>query len=338
MILSTITKQLPSQPMEKESIDDIARSIQRHRDLEIAIEASNPAIGRYKVEYGGEIQQFWLTNKENNGGIQDTEDITGYRNGVIPGNRTTVTEDGRPIYKNLRLGEQLIRSTWEPIVIYTPKGAIKLLVFNSSIYKPCFESLATDLTVKSPEFKNPLLYRNLSEIFKRIQKLNEDISTLEEEKKDASEEEIEGLLKEIEKKKEEKKKEFEKSMKLLMQNYQQNLWSLKLELEKILKEMESIRKSLKANWNDIVEVQKQKEKDLLLTKYRNQSEEQEKQEYQALLRKLKDRVRSWYALRTELLMLDTSLGNKHDVWPLLSAAGFSGKDFGVDELDDSAPF
>ena len=197
--------------MEKESIDDIARSIQRHRDLEIAIEASNPAIGRYKVEYGGVIQQMWLTNKENKGGVQRTEDINGHINGTTVGNRTTITEDGLPIYKNLRLGEQLIRSTWEPTVIQTPKGTIKLLVFNSSIYKPCSESLATDITVKSPEFNNPLLYRNLSEILRKIQKLNEEISTLEEEKEDASEEEIEGLLKEIEKKKEEKKKQFEKA-------------------------------------------------------------------------------------------------------------------------------
>lgn len=197
--------------MEHESIDKIAHAIQRHRDLELASEATNPAIGRYMVEYAGVIQQMWLTNKENKGGYRKKEDITGRVNDTDVGNKTTITEDGQPVYKNLRLGEQLIRNNWEPVILQTPAGPKKLLVFNSSVYKPCREFLATELTIKSPELTQPMYYRSLFDILKSIKKLEEEISTLEEKKIDASDEEIENLLSEIEEKKEEKKRQFEKA-------------------------------------------------------------------------------------------------------------------------------
>jgi len=66
-----------------ENIEDIAKSIQRHRDLEIIIGTSNNAIGRSHVIYNNVNQQLWLSNSENLGGgipIRDIKNnVVGYR-------------------------------------------------------------------------------------------------------------------------------------------------------------------------------------------------------------------------------------------------------------------
>jgi phage gp46-like protein len=46
----------------KEKIENIAKSIHRHRELEIAISATNNAVGRSNVIYNKQEQQIWLIN------------------------------------------------------------------------------------------------------------------------------------------------------------------------------------------------------------------------------------------------------------------------------------
>ncbi|HUX97065.1 MAG TPA: hypothetical protein VMV47_15115 [Bacteroidales bacterium] len=62
----------------KEKIEEIAKSIKRHRELEMtAPDITNKDVAGSKVNYNGQNQQFWIVNYENKGGIRFTGDITG---------------------------------------------------------------------------------------------------------------------------------------------------------------------------------------------------------------------------------------------------------------------
>jgi hypothetical protein len=133
-----------------EQIEDIAKSIQRHRELEITISAINKAVARCQVKYNGKEEKFWITNMENDKGLKYLEDITGSKVGVQPGNKTTVEEDGWPIYKNSRLGGTLIQFHEGKHKIVAPKGEIELEIFNRASYKPSelYEEFANDITIR----------------------------------------------------------------------------------------------------------------------------------------------------------------------------------------------
>ena len=47
-----------------EKIEDIAQKIKRHRELELAITATNNAVGRTLTKYNNEVKEFWLITKQ----------------------------------------------------------------------------------------------------------------------------------------------------------------------------------------------------------------------------------------------------------------------------------
>ncbi len=184
-----------------EKIEDIAKSIKRHRELEISIEATNNAVGRSKTIYNDEEQQFWLTNKENTGGIRYSEDITGARVGTESGNRTTIKEDGKPIYKNTRLGEILILNHEGIHEVEVPAGKIEIEIFNRATYNPIIDGeYATDIQIKLAGDSRTHSFQDIVKILSLQIKIDE----LEKQKETVTDEEANKLIQRIEEKEREK--------------------------------------------------------------------------------------------------------------------------------------
>jgi hypothetical protein len=149
-----------------EKIEEIAKSIKKHRELEINGSLSNPAIGRFFVLFKREYQVFWLTNKENISG-QNIYDFNGNIVGRNPGFSTTLTTHGRAIYKNTKVGEILILNHEGKHIISVPQGSLSVELFNRTSYVPSNSKndLATDLLIKLSGDSRTHSYQNISKIF-----------------------------------------------------------------------------------------------------------------------------------------------------------------------------
>lgn len=193
----------------KEKIEDIAKNIHRHRELEIAINATNNAVGRSHVVYNKQEQQIWLVNTENLGGGIPIRDINNNIIGRQNGNATTLTGNGLPIYKNLKLGETLIINHEGTHKIKTPSGEIELTIFNRSTYKPSQSDgeYATDLLIRLAGDGRTYSFRTIAEILE-IQKEIEETQLLLEK---ATDEEAKKLVQRITEKEEEKKSYLDKA-------------------------------------------------------------------------------------------------------------------------------
>ncbi len=150
----------------KEGIEEIADKIQKHREAEITIGATNAAIARSRVFYNNEDQQIWLVNNQNNG---ESTIVRDFNNNPITTqlvNPTTYTNDGRAIYKNLKLGEILILYHEGKHSLTVPKGQIEIEIFNRATYTPGKEegSYATDILMKLANDPRSYSYRTISEI------------------------------------------------------------------------------------------------------------------------------------------------------------------------------
>lgn len=99
----------------KETINEIAISIDAHSKQEVAQQMINRVIARVncdiiKSTIPSDFKNlFWITNNENTVGISYNKDIHGRTVGSIAGRHTTLTTDGMPIYKNTRIGEILTK-------------------------------------------------------------------------------------------------------------------------------------------------------------------------------------------------------------------------------------
>lgn len=175
----------------KEKIEDIAKSIKRHRELEISVEATNNAVGRSYVIYNNEEQQLWLLNYEN------------------VGDRITYTGDGFPIYKNLKLGEVLILYHEGKHNVETPGGIREIEIFNRAIYNPSNTdgTFATDISIRLAGDGKTYSFRDIAEILAIQKEIDEDKERL----KHATDEEARLLHERIEKKEQEKKSYQEKA-------------------------------------------------------------------------------------------------------------------------------
>ena len=192
----------------KEKIEEIAKSIKRHRELEMtAPDITNKAVARSKVNYNGQSQQFWIVNYENKGGVRFTGDITGSVTGTQMGDRTTITEDGMPIYKNTKLGEILIKHHEGNHSNPTPKGEIAFQIFNRATYKPSesYGEYASELLIQLEGEPKGVTFRTLIEILKEADKYQKDIDELEKLREAASEIEAKELAVRISDKEREKK-------------------------------------------------------------------------------------------------------------------------------------
>lgn len=122
----------------KEKIEDIAKSVKRHRDLEISVGATNNAVGRSMTLYHKEEQQFWLINKEATV-VQFQRDFLG---NIIPETgfteATTYKGDGFPVPRDSKLGGLLIQFHEGKHKHLTQMGEIEIEIFNRTIYNPSF--------------------------------------------------------------------------------------------------------------------------------------------------------------------------------------------------------
>jgi len=192
-----------------EQIEDIAKAIKRHRDLEIIINATNNAVGRSHVNYNNVEQQLWLLNSENLGGGVPIRDINNNIVGRQTGSGTTYTGDGFPIYKNLKLGEALIIHHEGIHNVQTPSGTISLEIFNRATYKPSKTDgeFATDILIRLSGDGKIYSFRDIAEILNIQREIDEDKEKLEK----ATDEEANLLLQRIETKEQEKKSYLDKA-------------------------------------------------------------------------------------------------------------------------------
>ena len=194
----------------KKEIRDIAQNIKRHRDYEIAYEITNNAIGCSHVIYNNVEQQFWLVNSENLGGSKPIYDF----NNNIVGTRsdsgiTTYTADGRPIYKNLKIGEVLILNHEGKHDIQTPQGINQLEIFNRTTYIPSKknEEYATNILIRLAGDGKTYSFKDIVQILSIQREIDRDKEKLEK----ATDEEAKILLQRIETKEQEKKSYLDKA-------------------------------------------------------------------------------------------------------------------------------
>ncbi len=186
-----------------EKIEDIAKKIQRHRGLEISIDANNNAVGRSLTLYDKNEQQFWLINKQATV-IQYLLDITG---SPLPNtgynDRTTYKGDGIPVPRDSKLGGLLIENHEGVHKYKTPRGEIDIEIFNRATYIPSqFDGeFATDILIRIAGDSKIYSFQNIAKILSlqvEIDEANERLET-------ATTQEAELLVERIAEKEQEKK-------------------------------------------------------------------------------------------------------------------------------------
>lgn len=192
-----------------EQIEDIAKSIKKHRELEIATYATNNAVGRSFTIYNNVEKQFWLTIKEATI-VQFQKDINGNINpntGIAES--TTYKGDGFTVPRDSKLGGLLIQNHDGIHKFQTPSGIIEIEIFNRASYKPSANETeyATDLFIKVAGDNRTHSYNDLTKILALQLAIDQDIEKI----KQANEEEAQELINRIEKNEEEKRKYLNKA-------------------------------------------------------------------------------------------------------------------------------
>ncbi len=158
----------------KEKIEDIAKSIKQHRELEIQKSLSNSAIGRCNTFYNNEYRVFWITNKENISS-RNTFDINGNVTGRIIGNPTTLTTDGKTVYKNSKIGEILILNHEGRHTVSVPAGQYSIEIFNRSSFNPSLRGeYAKDILIKLAGDNKAHTFQNISKILSLQKEIDKD--------------------------------------------------------------------------------------------------------------------------------------------------------------------
>jgi len=193
----------------KEQIENIAKSIKRHRELELSISATNNAVGRSLTLYNQVEQQFWLITKQATV-IQFKRDLLG---NIIPtsayNETTTYKGDGFPVPRDSKLGGLLIQNHDGRHKYQTPNGEIDIKIFNRSTYTPSVldNEFATDLLIKIAGDSRTHSFQNIAKILSLQLEIEQEKEKLEK----ATEEEAKQLIERIEKKEEEKQKYLNKA-------------------------------------------------------------------------------------------------------------------------------
>lgn len=179
----------------KEEIELIADGIRKHRSLELAINASNIAFSRVATHFQNEKTIFWITNQENKAGVQFIPNMSGSITQTQAGNRTTITEDGRVVYKNTKIGEILILNHEGQHKYKTPGGEAEVEILNRAIYNPSdnSEEYATDISIKIAGDGRTHTFQNISKILS----LHIEIEKEKEKLESATNEEALQLLQRI---------------------------------------------------------------------------------------------------------------------------------------------
>jgi hypothetical protein len=186
-----------------EKIEDIAKKIQGHRDLELSIGATNDAVGRAMTLYNTDELQFWLINKEATV-VQFSRDING---NIIPETGSTETTtykgDGHPVPRDSKLGGLLISNHEGKHKYQTPNGEIEIEIFNRATYKPSLldGEFATDILIRLAGDGKTYSFQNIAKILSLQKEIDEETEQLE----NATTEEAKLLVQRIAEKETEKK-------------------------------------------------------------------------------------------------------------------------------------
>lgn len=178
----------------KEKIEDIAKSLKRHRELEIKDSLSNPAVGRCFAFYQNDNRVFWLTNKENISG-RNRYDFIGNVKGRDVGRPTTLTTDGVAVYKNTKIGEVLILNHEGQHLVNVPAGQFTIELFNRSSFVPSnsISGYATDILIKLAGDSKTHSFQNISKILSLQIELDKEKEKLEH----ATDQEAQQLIQRI---------------------------------------------------------------------------------------------------------------------------------------------
>ena len=165
--------------------------------------------GRAAVTYIKGDTQFWIVNKENIGGFKPVENITGAVTGTASGNKTTITEDGQPIYKNSKIGEILIVNHEGVHKIDTPSGQKELQIHSHTSFTPSYldNGYAIDLIIQIASDSRTYFFQNVAKILSLQVEIEEESEKLAR----STDEEATRLARDIESKEAEKKLYLEKA-------------------------------------------------------------------------------------------------------------------------------
>lgn len=193
----------------KEKIEDIAKSIKRHRDLEISVGSTNNAVGRSMTLYHKEEQQFWLINKQATV-VQFQRDLHG---NIIPetgfSEETTYKGDGFPVPRDSKLGGLLIQFHYGKHKYQTPEGEITIEIFNRASYNPNIYDgeFATDILIKLAGDSKTHSFQNISKILSLQIEIDKEKEKLEH----TTDQEAQQLIQRIEDKEAEMKTYLDKA-------------------------------------------------------------------------------------------------------------------------------
>lgn len=192
----------------KEKIEEIAKGIKRHRELEISSEVSNNAVGYSMTLYDNKVQKFWLINNASKQRM--SYDFNGNPNteSVWLDNKP-LYGDGFPVEKNGLIGELLIQFHEGKHKYQTPKGEIEIEIFNRAIYKPSIYDgeYATDILIKLAGDSRSYSYQNISKILS----LQFEIEREKEKLEHATDQEAQQLIQRIAEKEAEMKTYLDKA-------------------------------------------------------------------------------------------------------------------------------
>ena len=165
-----------------EEIIDIARSVLSQRELEVQKSLSNIAFGRYNTKFNGVQNVFWLTNRENTGQNKTRRDINGNVVGHELGPITTLTVNGRAVYKNSRVGEVLILNQPGVHTVLSPGGIQTLEVLNGASYRPVNEGgeYAIDFILNLNTEQKSHVFKSLTKILELSDNIGKDREELRE--------------------------------------------------------------------------------------------------------------------------------------------------------------
>lgn len=178
----------------KENIRQIGDSIQSHVEKEHRGNISNRAFARATCTLSSAripafVNTFWLTNREDYQGYKERRDFTGTGTIIELGRKTALQDsDGKPVYKNTKLGEVLIKFLSGSHKYMAPAGEMTLEIHNRSQYKN--DGLdPIEVEIRLAGEKAPFRFQRLSLLLdaakaeaERIKKQQEELKRIEEEK------------------------------------------------------------------------------------------------------------------------------------------------------------
>lgn len=162
---------------KKNWLPEIGDNIKNHRTLEtnfLQRSDKNLAIAHSNVYYFGEEMKFWITPSENLGSFGVNRNVVGDFVGTMVNGRTTITDDGKAIYKNSKMGELLITKHNGKHRIQTPLGLQEIEIYNFTSYIPNHNNAdATDILINIGSSKTRS-YQSLQLLYDEIEseKLN----------------------------------------------------------------------------------------------------------------------------------------------------------------------